>query len=175
MKTLPMMLLAGLLLAPAAMAQDAAPSAAPAAIAAEAQSPQEFASAAGIANLFEIQTSQLALQRAQSERIKEFAQMMVDDHTRAAGALQTAASTEGNITVPASLDAEHADKVAELKDAPDDQFDSLYVQMQTEAHQQAVELFTKYSESGPDGALKNFAADTLPTLQQHFDAVQNLS
>jgi putative membrane protein len=173
MKTLPTLLLAGLLLAPAALAQDAAPNRAPA-MAAEALSPQEFASAAGVANLFEVQTSELALQRSQSDRIKAFAQMMVDDHNKAAGALQTAASTEGNITVPPSLDTEHANKLAELKDAPDDQFDSLYVQMQTEAHQQAVELFTKYSESGPEGAMKNFAAQTLPTLQKHFDEVQNL-
>lgn len=86
----------------------------------------------------------------------------------------TGSATEGNITVPPSLDAEHANKLAELKDAPDDRFDALYVEMQTEAHQQAVELFTQYSESGPEGAIKIFAAETLPTLQKHFDEVQNL-
>ena len=48
---------------------------------------------AAISNLFEIQSNQLALQKSQNEQVKKFAQMMVDDHTKAGEQLKSTLST----------------------------------------------------------------------------------
>src|SRR3569623_1990088 len=69
--------------------------------------PQEFSAKAAGAGDFEIQSSQLALTVSQNADIKAFAQMMIDDHTKAGGALKTAAATQG-VTVPDALDADGA-------------------------------------------------------------------
>src|SRR5690242_19594464 len=61
--------------------------------------PQQFATKAGAAGLFEIQSSQLALTKLQNADIKAFAQMMIDDHTKAGSALKAEAGTQG-VTVP---------------------------------------------------------------------------
>ena len=50
-------------------------------------------------------------------------------------------------------------------------FDKLYVQMQTDAHVDAVGLFSGYAAGGAAGALKDFATQTLPTLKMHYEHV----
>src|SRR3954447_10075822 len=67
--------------------------------------PQDFATKAGAAGMFEIQSSQLALSKSQNADVKAFAQKMVDDHTKAADELKTAAASQG-VTVPAAMDAD---------------------------------------------------------------------
>lgn len=46
--------------------------------------------------------------------------------------------------------------------------------MQTDAHKEAVSLFSDYSKNGTDPVLKQFATDTLPALQAHLDHVKQL-
>ena len=38
-----------------------------------------------------------------------------------------------------------------------------------------MNLFQTYSQSGPDGALKTFAAKTLPTLKMHQQMIHKLA
>jgi putative membrane protein len=135
--------------------------------------PQEFANTATIANLFEIQSSQLALKNASRDDVKAFAQSMIDDHTKAGEDMKTAAGAQG-VTLPTDLDQEHADMLAQLQAASGDQFDQLYIQMQTDAHIKAVALFKGYSQNGGDGVLKDFASKVLPTLEHHYDMVLQL-
>jgi len=131
--------------------------------------PQEFATKAGTAGMFEIQSSQLALSKSQNSDIKAFAQMMIDDHTKAAEGLKSAAAKEGHVDVPAALDQPNADKLEQLTKASGSDFDKLYVQLQTDAHVDAVALFTGYAANGPAGQLKDFAGSTVPTLQKHYE------
>ncbi len=133
--------------------------------------PQEFTTKAAGAGDFEIQSSQLALTASQNADIKAFAQMMIDDHTKAAEGLKTAATAQGNITLPTGPDADTTAKLQQLKAATGADFDKLYVQMQTDAHVDAVALFSGYSRNGAAGPLKDFATQTLPTLQMHYQHV----
>ena len=47
--------------------------------------------------------------------------------------------------------------------------------MQTAAHADAVALFSGYATNGAEGALKDFAAQTLPTLKTHYEHVMMLN
>jgi putative membrane protein len=135
--------------------------------------PQEFTTKGAAANDFEIQSSQLALTKSQNADIKAFAQMMIDDHTKAGEAMKTAAASQ-NTMLPTAQDADAASKLTQLQGASGADFDKLYVKMQTDAHVQAVGLFSGYSQSGPDGQLKDFATQTLPTLKMHYEHVLKL-
>jgi putative membrane protein len=130
--------------------------------------PQEFATKAAGAGDFEIQSSKLALTMSQNADIKSFAQMMIDDHTKAADALKAAAASQGNITLPSAPDADTTAKLQKLQAASGADFDKLYVQMQIDAHVDAVALFSGYSQNGAAGPLKDFAGQTLPTLKMHY-------
>ncbi|WEX09574.1 DUF4142 domain-containing protein [Chelativorans sp. AA-79] len=135
--------------------------------------PQEFATMAAHSNMFEIESSRIALDKAQSDEVRQFAQRMVDDHTMAAEEMKAAAEADGVNDVPQTLDAAHQQQITELENASADQFDSQYVQMQVAAHQQAVALFSSYAEQ--EGALADFAEKTLPTLQEHLDRIQEIA
>ena len=137
-------------------------------------SPQQFAEKAAVSNLFEIQSSELALEKAEAEEVKSFAQKMIDDHTKAGEEMKAAAQADGVSSVPEELDATHKEMMDKLNAASGQEFDQQYVQMQEQAHQEAVTLFKDFSENGSDSKLKEFAAATLPTLEQHHSMVEGL-
>lgn len=133
----------------------------------------EFVQKAGVANLFEITSSQLALQKAQREDVRSFAEMMVTDHTATASEMASAVSAAGLSTasIPQSLDTHHAALMAELEMAQPVEFDRQYIRMQKDAHDQAVALFQNYMNGGDNPTLREFAANTLPTLREHRERV----
>ena len=154
-----------------------AASCATAALAQQAQpvtDPAMFAQLAGVSNQFEIQSSQLALEKGVEGEVADFARQMVEDHT-AAGEKMTSAAERNGVAVPVQLDAEHQAKVDMLKAAEGDQLVKGYVDLQVEAHQKAVALFEGFSTGGPDGPLKQFAAETLPKLREHAEHVQGIA
>jgi putative membrane protein len=127
-----------------------------------------------MSNMFEIQSSQLALKQTKNKDVLDFANRMITDHTKAGQDMQAAAEKQ-QVTVPTQLDQTHQQQLQQLQGLKDQQFDQAYIQMQLAGHQQAVQLFQQYSQSGPDGDLKTFATKTLPTLQSHLDMIQKLS
>jgi putative membrane protein len=135
--------------------------------------PQDFAGKAGPAGMFEVQSSQLALQKSQNANIKAFAQKMIDDHTSAAADLKAAAAKDG-VSVPDALDADATENLQKLQAANGADFDALYIQLQTDAHMAAVGLYAGYAANGTAGAIKDHATKTLPTLKMHYDMVLKL-
>ena len=134
-----------------------------------------FATTAGPANLFEIQSSQLALKQTQTSDVTAFAQRMITDHTKA-GQDMDAALKSDNIAAPApALTQDQQQQMSQLQGLKGQDFDKAYIQAQVKAHDDAVNLFQNYSQSGPDGALKTFATKTLPVLKTHQQMIHKLA
>jgi predicted outer membrane protein/sporulation protein YlmC with PRC-barrel domain len=131
----------------------------------------DFVNKAANGNMFEIQSSQLALQKSQETRIRDFAQKMVHDHTQAGDKMTAAAKDQ---TVPTSLDQEHAQMLQQLQQASGSGFNRSYVQMQFDGHQKTVALFEQYAQNGDHAQLKEFAQQTLPTLREHFQMITDI-
>lgn len=168
-----LMLTSALVLAGPAIAQDnSTPAAAstPAAV----TDPAKFAAIASVSNMFEIQSSQLALERAASDEVKAFAEQMIADHTKAGEDMATATGEEG-VTPASELDQKHQQILDTLGGLDGEAFDTAYIEAQVQAHDEAVALFEAYSANGTEGPLKAFAAATLPTLQQHQTHVHELA
>lgn len=132
---------------------------------------QDFVAQAASGGMFEVQSSELALDRSKDAGLRGFAERMVGDHGPANEKLAAIAAQEG-IEVPAEPAAKHRQMLAELQEAQD--FDLQYVTMQVGAHEEAVALFEDYSENGDNAALKSFATETLPVLKTHLDAITAL-
>jgi len=136
--------------------------------------PQAFADRAASSNMFEIRTSELALQRGRSEAVRAFAEKMIADHA-AAGDQMTAAATEDGITPAAQLMPDHQEQLDRLSTLDATDFDAAYLGAQLAAHTEAVTLFEGFSDQGEDGALKGFATELLPKLREHLEEVRRLS
>lgn len=136
--------------------------------------PAAFAERAASSNQFEIQSSQLALEMSQTEEVRSFAEMMVADHQAAGEKMKTAASAEG-VAPAESLMPDHQSQLDNLSGLSAEEFDAAYLAAQLAAHVEAVMLFEGYANQGQDGALKDFAAETLPKLQDHKAKVEPLA
>ena len=139
-----------------------------------ARADRNFATTAARAGLAEVAEAQIALQKSNDADIKKFAQRMVDDHSKANAQLTSIARAKGlNLpTAPSRSDQSEAERLQKLRG---DAFDRRYVSDQTDAHKQAVSLFTTESKSGKDNDLKSFAAQTLPTLQDHYRMIRSIA
>jgi putative membrane protein len=167
------------LIATAAFAQTPrprTPQSAPGATAAEpAPSAQGFVDKVAISDMFEIQSSQLALSKQPDKDTKPFAQKMVADHQKTSKELKSLVDGgKVKATLPSALDAEHQKMLDDLKAKSGKDFDQNYDQIQVKAHQDAVALFSAYATGGDDPELKKWAAKTLPHLERHLTMAQKL-
>lgn len=90
--------------------------------AADAKAEIDFVTRASIGHLFAIEESQLAISRADDPNIRAFAQQLVEDHQKAAAALESAADGSG-AAVATALDADHQARVATLQSKSGADFD----------------------------------------------------
>jgi len=136
--------------------------------------PESFASQAAIIGKAEIELGQLALKNTQDEKVRSYAERMVKDHSAADKKLQAIAAKE-NLQLPTSLDTEHESLKTKLQGLKGEDFDRAYVQAMAKGHDKAVALFESASQQPqmPED-LKQFAASTLPTLEQHKDMAHSL-
>jgi putative membrane protein len=112
---------------------------------AESSDLQQFVEKASIVNMAEIQLGQLAVERAQDPQVKQFAQTMIDDHTKAQEQLKTVAGSQ-NLPIPSALDSKHQklhDKLAKLQGA---EFDRAYMDAMVDGHKDAEKLLKKRVE-----------------------------
>jgi putative membrane protein len=126
-----------------------------------------FVRKAGEGGLAEVEASKLAASKAQSPQVREFAEQMVKDHSKANTELKSVAKQK-SLEVPASVNAEHKAALEKLKATPDAEFDTAYMELMKKDHDKTVALFTSASTaSGVDKDLQGFAKKALPTLEHH--------
>lgn len=136
------------------------------------ESDRQFITDAASSDLFEIQSSQWALQQQSADpELGRIAQMMVEDHTKASQDLRSIAQRKG-ITVPQRMSENHQQMYDRLRSASGNQVATQYRQMQLQAHQEGVALFQRASQNLTDPELRQFAQRTLPVLREHLNHVQ---
>lgn len=135
-----------------------------------------FIEMARAGNAFEIETSRLALEKATQPALKNFARTMIDDHTRADQKLVSVARGIGQSPGDkVTMEPRQRQQLESLSAASGPDFDRLYASAQLEAHQRTVQLFQTYAEQGTNERLRQFARETLPTLQGHLDQIQKMN
>jgi len=149
----------------------------------------------------EVQMGNLGVQRAQNPQVKEFAQGLIDDHTKANSELKQLAMSKG-LTVSESdsiaegTDTTDADRTRVRERGETDQdakgghkehtglkklealsgadFDREFVRMAVKDHEKDISEFEKASQKVEDSEVKAFAAKTLPTLREHLQQAKSL-
>jgi putative membrane protein len=151
----------------------------------------QFARQAAEAGAMEVALARLAGERATSEKVKGFAQQMIQDHTNANQELArladmqhiplppamppdsqpagthpaTRAGVEGGM--PPSGGPAKDEVMARLSQLTGADFDREYMRQAMADHDQAVALFQHQADAGKNADLKAWAAKMLPALRQH--------
>jgi putative membrane protein len=127
---------------------------------------QGFVMKASGAGLAEVSLSEIAKRNAANADVKQFAERMVKDHTKANVELAKLAGKK-KLKVARGLDEKHAEVRNRLLKLMGAEFDRAYMDVMVKDHQEAVALFEKESKDGKDDDLKAWAEKTLPTLKEH--------
>jgi putative membrane protein len=130
-----------------------------------------FAKEAAIGGMAEVELGNLAKEKASSSDVKQFADRMVTDHSRANDDLKQWAQQK-NVTLPTEVDAKHRATRDRLAKLSGDAFDKAYMRDMLADHRQDVAAFQRESKMGKDADLKAWAGKTLPTLQEHLKQAQ---
>lgn len=122
----------------------------------------------------EIDAANLALQKSSNAMVKEFAAMMIKDHTLANESVKTLAASK---TTPLPGAASAADRavLAKLTSLSGRTFDQFYIRSQIDAHEQLLDVVNAEVTSGKDAKAKAFAAEILPTVQSHLKTIRVLA
>lgn len=133
-----------------------------------------FTTAAAASGMAEVAISELALQRSQNEQIREFAQMLVKDHTQANNELKQLAAAK-RIAIPAQLQFTEQAAADILAGLSGSKFDREYAKNQVAGHICAVALLQAEAERGRDPQLRAFAEKYLPIVEGHLKRAGELA
>lgn len=135
---------------------------------------RKFMMAAADGDMLEVEAGKLAQQKAMTEAVKQFANRMVDDHTKANEELKQVASSSG-VSLPDQVSARHRKHLDKLSKLSGGEFDQAYMRMMVKDHEKAVRLYEQTAAKAADGPVKTFAQQTLPTLQEHLKLAKDVA
>ncbi len=135
----------------------------------------EYMTLAASGDLFEIQTSQLLLQRGRTPELRAFAQQMIEHHTRLSAALMAAARAGGVTPPPPRMINRHANMLNMLAGEGPDTFELSYLRMQAVAHNEGFLVHSAYAAAGENPSLKAAAAAAAPVVTGHLQQARVLA
>ena len=132
----------------------------------------DFIKEAANSDMLQIAAATLAQEKGNAEE-KKFAEQMMTDHSKTSSDLKSLVSSGAVMAdIPTALDSSSQKKLDKLRDTRRQAFASEYDPMQVSVHKEAISLFERYSKSGDNPKLKDWAGKTLPTLQHHLDMAE---
>lgn len=136
---------------------------------------EDFVAEAATSDMFEIESSKLALERSDAAT-KSFAQQMIPDHEKTTGELKGLVSSgKVQATIPTAMTSSQQDMLNKLKGLQGNDFTKQYHSDQQDAHEDAVDLFKRYGDGGDNADLKAWAASTRPALEHHLQMATDLN
>ncbi len=140
-----------------------------------APSTQDFVTQAAASDMFEIQSSELVKSQDVDPKIKDFANKMIEAHTKTSSELKSMVDGgQVKATIPTEMSSAQKSMMEDLKGRKGADLGDQYIDDQVSAHKDAVSLFERYAEGGEDPALKAWAGKTLPELKHHLETAQQL-
>jgi putative membrane protein len=133
----------------------------------------QFARNAAQGGMAEVQLGHLAEEKGTSPSVKKFGQRMVQDHTKANDELKAAAA-KANIALPDDLSAKDQATYDALSELSGEAFDSAYARDMVKDHEEDIAEFSREANAGQKDAVKNFAAQTLPTLKDQLKEAREM-
>jgi putative membrane protein len=132
---------------------------------------RKFMTEAAEGGMAEVQLAQLAQEKASSEEVKALARMIGDDHQKANEKLKEIAAHR-NVELPADVGPKHKQVMTRLQALEGAAFDKAYTDAMVKDHKAELKKFQKQAKNGLDTDLREFAENTVPTLEKHLQEAQ---
>jgi putative membrane protein len=122
----------------------------------------------------EVEVGKLAQQKSASQSVKDFAAMMIADHSAANEELKSIAATK-DVNWPRRPSIAQKATKTKLEVLSGATFDKSYIKGMIKDHEEDIKEFQKEAATGSDPEAKAFARSTLPTLQAHLNRIQSIA
>jgi putative membrane protein len=138
---------------------------------AQSSATKKFLSQAIEGNYAEVKMGELAQKNGQSEGVKSFGKMLVDDHGQANQKAIDAAKSM-NVATPSGPNAKQKADYDKMARMTGPSFDKSFAQHMVKDHRKDIAEYKKEARS--KDAAGEYAQDALPTLEKHLDEAQKL-
>ena len=156
--------------APALLAAALVTIAATAAAASLSSADAAFVAKVSQGGMFEVESSKLAVQKADAQDVKDLANTEVHDHELVGDKLRAIASSKG-ITLDTQLNATFSRQMAHLQGLSGAAFDNAYIAAMDTVHAADGAAFNKEAMLAKDPDLKAFASETALIVKRHIGAL----
>jgi putative membrane protein len=134
---------------------------------------RKFIEDAAKGGMFEVQSGQLAQQKASDPAVKEFANRLVQDHTKANDELKQIAQAKG-VQMPDKEKWGERREIGKLDKLSGAAFDHEFAMRSVSDHQKDIQEFEKAASKVKDPDVKAWAEKQLPVLREHLAMAQKL-
>jgi putative membrane protein len=124
--------------------------------------------------MMEVQLGQLALQKSSNDDVKQFAQKMIDDHTKLGDEMKQVGQQMG-IKAPDSPSSKDKSTMAKLQTLNGDDFDKAYIKDMVKDHQQDAKDFKQEAQNTTNPALKSVVVQGQQVIDEHLQMIQQIA
>jgi putative membrane protein len=125
-------------------------------------------------SMAEVQLGQLTLQKSNNDQVKQFAQRMIDDHTKLNDQMKPVAQQLG-VAVPEQVSKKDRNTMAKLQALSGPAYDQAYIKDMVKDHKQDLSEFQAEASSGQDQTVKDAAAQGSKVIAQHLQMAQQMA
>jgi putative membrane protein len=122
----------------------------------------------------EVQLGQLTLQKSNNDQVKQFAQRMIDDHTRLGDQMKPVAQQLG-VSGPNGVSKKDKATMAKLQALSGQAYDEAYIRDMVKDHKQDLSDFQTEASSGQDQTVKDAANQGSKVIAQHLQMIQQIA
>jgi putative membrane protein len=125
-------------------------------------------------SMAEVQLGQLTLQKSNNDQVKQFAQRMIDDHTKLNEQMKPVAQQLG-VAVPEQVSKKDRNTMTKLQALSGPAYDQAYIKDMVKDHKQDLSEFQAEASSGQDQTVKDAAAQGSKVIAQHLQMAQQMA
>jgi putative membrane protein len=125
-------------------------------------------------SMAEVQLGQLTLQKSENEQVKQFAQRMIDDHTKLNEQMKPVAQQVG-VDVPAQVSKKDRAVIAKMQGLSGPAYDQAYIKDMVKDHKQDLSDFQMEASSGQDQTVKDAASQGSKVIAGHLQMAQQMA
>jgi putative membrane protein len=122
----------------------------------------------------EVQLGQLTLQKSNNDQVKQFAQRMIDDHTKLNDQMKPVAQQLG-VSAPNQVSKKDKATMAKLQALSGSAYDQAYIRDMVKDHKQDLSEFQSEASSGQDQTVKDAATQGSQVISQHLQMIQQIA
>ena len=136
---------------------------------------QAFVSKALEGGVAEVQLGQLAVEKSQSNDVKQFGQKMVADHTQMGEKWFKPIAKQMGVSEPKGPSKKDKKLIEKLQGLSGEQFDTEYIQAMLKDHKADLKEFQNEAQMAQDPNVKQIATQGTKVIQQHLQLIEQIA